>query len=127
MSAKAGSGNHIVLAVVGDPALRASLLFALQVEGFQVDAFATGEALLTRDPLPGHACLIVDHVVPKIDGIEIARVLRQRGVEFPAILMTAAPHEALRQRARAAGLTLVEKPLFGNALAEAIRAALEIC
>lgn len=124
MPAAAGPPNHIVLAVVDDPALRASLQFALEVEGFHVDVFATGEELLSRDPLPRQACLILDHIVPRVDGLEIAATLRQRGIDIPVVLMTADAHEALRRQALAAGLTLVEKPLLGNALAEAIRIAL---
>jgi len=127
MPALAGSADRNVLAVVDDPALRASLQFALEVEGFRVDTFATGEDLLAKDPLPRQACLLLDHVVPRVDGLEIAIALRRRGVDFPAILMTADAREDLRRRASAAGLTLLEKPLFGNALAEAIRAALDDC
>lgn len=125
MPAFAGSPNRNVLAVVDDPALRASLQFALEVEGFRVDTFATGEELLARDPLPGQACLLLDHVVPRIDGIAIAVTLRRRGVDFPAILMTADAREVLRRRASAAGLTVLEKPILGNALADAVRLALD--
>jgi len=124
MSTGAGPTNYLVLAVVDDPAVRASLQFALEVEGFRVDAFATGEELLSLEALPQEVCLILDHVVPRLDGIAIARALRRRGIACPAVLMTADTHEALRQQANAAGLTLVEKPLLGNALAEAVRAAL---
>jgi FixJ family two-component response regulator len=123
MSAGAGSTDYLVLAVVDDPAVRASLQFALEVEGFRVNAFARGEDLLGLEALPQGACLILDHVVPRLDGIAIARALRRRGITCPAVLMTEDAHEALRQQAYAAGLTLVEKPLLGNALAEAIRAA----
>ena len=124
MPAPLDSANRNILAVVDDPALRASLRFALEIEGFRIDTFATGAELLAKDPLPSQACLLLDHVVPRIDGIEIAVALRRRGVDSPAILMTADAGEALRRRATAAGLTVLEKPLLGNALADAIRVAL---
>jgi len=127
MPTRAGSANQYVLAVVHDPALRASLRFALEVEGFSVDTFATGEELLAKTPLPRRACLLLDHVVPRVDGIEIAAALRRHGVDFPAILMTADTREIMRRRADAAGLTVLEKPLLGNALAEAVRVALGDC
>jgi two-component system response regulator FixJ len=127
MPALAGSAIRIVLAVVDDPALRASLQFALEVEGFRVDTFAAGDELLAKLPLPPEACLLLDHVVPRIDGFEIAAALRRQGVDLPTVLITADAGEALRRRAGAAGLTVVEKPLLGNALAEAIRIALEDC
>jgi hypothetical protein len=40
---------------------------------------------------------------------------------MPAILITTAPDPALRHQAGAAGMSLVEKPLLGDALVEAIR------
>lgn len=127
MSAVAASQDRVVLAVVADAALRASLQFALEIDGFHVEAFATGEELLARVPLPGNACLLLDHVLPRVDGIEIAAALRQQNVNNPVILMTADSGGPLRERAIAAGLTVVEKPLLGNALTEAIRTALKSC
>jgi hypothetical protein len=41
--------------------------------------------------------------------------------------MTADTREIMRRRANAAGLTVLEKPLLGNALAEAVRLALGDC
>lgn len=124
MPSIAGSTKGIVLAVVDDRALRASLQFALEVEGFRVVTFANGEQLLAEDPLPECACLILDHVLPRVDGIEIAAALRRRGIDLPAILLTADAHDALRRRAVSTGLTVVEKPLLDNVLAEAIRTAI---
>lgn len=127
MPAVAAPADRIVLAVVDDPALRASLKFALEVEGFRVDTFATGDELLAKVPLPRNACLLLDHVVPRVDGVEIAAALRRRGIDLPMILMTGDAGGALHRRAIAAGLTVLEKPLLGNALAEAIGVALENC
>lgn len=116
---------QIVLAVVDDQALRASLQFALEIEGFLVDVFASGEELLARDPFPQHACLVVDYTLPGVDGVEIAVTLRRRGVDCPTILMATDPPEHLRRRILTEKLTLVEKPLLGNTLADAIRSALD--
>lgn len=114
---------QIVLAVVNDPALRASLQFALEIEGFRVDAYASGEELLAQHPLPEQACLIVDYALPAVDGIDISVTLRRRGFDFPTILMATDPPEQLRHRISAEKLSLVEKPLLGGKLAEAVRQA----
>lgn len=119
--------DQIVLAVVDDPALRASLKFALEIEGYRVIVFENGDELRENGSLPEKACLVVDYALPRVNGIEIATALRARGFDFPTILMTSAPSTALRQRALEARLMLVEKPFFGNGLAEAIRAALANC
>jgi len=119
--------DQIVLVVVDDPAVRASLKFALEIEGYRIFVFENGDELLESDSLPERACLIVDYVLPRVDGIEIAAPLRMRGIDFPAILMTSDPSDHLWAQARAAGLSVVEKPLLGNGLAEAIREALARC
>jgi len=43
---------------------------------------------------------------------------------LPAILITTNPPSIVRERAAAAGLAVVEKPLLGNSLSEAIHEAL---
>jgi FixJ family two-component response regulator len=117
------TADPAILIVDDDPAIRASLKFALGIEGFVVDAFATGEELLARDSFPDRACLVVDYGLPAMNGLELVAALRGRGVDFPAILITSDPPAYLRRQASAAGLALVEKPLLGNGLAEAIRSA----
>ncbi len=113
-----------VVVIDDDPAVRASLRFALEIEGFIVHAFATGEELLARATLPDGACLVVDYILPTMNGLELVAALRERGVDSPAILITSDPPARLRREAAAAGLALVEKPLLGNGLADAIRSAL---
>ncbi len=113
-----------VLAVVDDSAFRSSLQFALELDGFLVKVFETGDMLLQLDPLPGRACLVIDYVLPRTDGIEIVNALRERGIDFPTILMATNPPLRLRRQVFEAGLGLIEKPLLGNHLSEAIRSAL---
>lgn len=48
--------------------------------------------------------LLVDQVLPDWTGTELVRELRRRGVETPALLMTAAPREGLNETAAAAGI-----------------------
>jgi two-component system, LuxR family, response regulator FixJ len=119
----AASADQIVLVVDKDPAVRASLQFALEIEDFVVLSFESGEALLAHDTLPLKACLITDFSLPKMNGFELATALRDRGFDFPTILMTTDPPKHLRRETIAAGLTLIEKPLLGHNLAEAIREA----
>jgi FixJ family two-component response regulator len=116
--------DRVVLVIDDDPAVRASLRFALEIEGFAVHVFATSDELLARETLPAAACLVVDYILPTMNGLELVAALRDRGVDSPAILITSDPPARLRREAAAAGLTLVEKPLLGNGLADAIRSAL---
>jgi FixJ family two-component response regulator len=49
-------------------------------------------------------------------GIELLAMLRARGTEAPAILITSAPSDVLKRRAAAAGAPIVEKPLLDEML-----------
>ena len=113
--------RDIVLVVDDDPAVLASLKFALEIEGFVVEVFRSAGELFAR-PLPASpACVVVDYRLPGMDGVALVSALRTRGVEIPAVLITTDPPPHVRQKAGEAGLAIVEKPLLGNALAEAIR------
>jgi FixJ family two-component response regulator len=114
--------KDVVLVIDDDSAVLASLKFALEVEGFAVEVFRSAEELLVRSPPPA-SCLVADYWLPGIDGVELVSKLRARGVETPAFLITTDPPSHIRQRAVEAGIAIVEKPLLGNSLAEAIRSA----
>jgi FixJ family two-component response regulator len=107
-----------------DVAVLASLKFALEVEGLRVHAYRSAEDLLESGMPAGLACLVIDLRLPGIDGLALVMALRAEGVACPAILMTTNPAPTVRHRAAEIGLAIVEKPLLGNTLAEAIRAIL---
>jgi FixJ family two-component response regulator len=114
----------LVLVVDDDAAVRTSLAFNLEMEGFDVATFGSGEALLLRDlPIDG-ACLVIDERLPGISGLDALSQLRRRNVALPAILVTSHPSAMFRAAASKAGVPIVEKPLIGDGLAAAIRAAL---
>ena len=98
-----------------------SLEFALRLEGFAVHASADGADLLAGRPPGGWGCLVVDYNLQLGNGLDLIARLRSRGILWPAILMTTAPAAALRERAADAGILIVEKPLLGDALPDAIR------
>jgi two-component system, LuxR family, response regulator FixJ len=62
--------------------------------------------------------------MPGMTGLEVVDALRHRGVSSPAVLITSGASRRLRQHAAAAGVMVVEKPFFGNALIDAIRNSL---
>ena len=115
----------MVLVIDDDWAVLASLKFALEVDGFSVEVFHSAEDLFARALPASAACLVVDYRLPGIDGVELVSMLRARGVETPAFLITTDPPPHVRQRAIEVDLAIVEKPLLGNALGEAIRSTLK--
>lgn len=114
-----------ILLVDDDSALLDALRFSLELEGFEVETFSSGEALLLRDAPPEDACLVLDEKLPGVGGLATLRQLRERNVGLPALLITSHPNPALRAAAAKAGVRIVEKPLMGDALVESIRTAMD--
>jgi FixJ family two-component response regulator len=110
-----------ILLVDDDPAIRASLRFSLELEGYEVATFAAAEELLVSPQISGSDCLIVDFRLPGMDGLELLEILRGRGVTQPAILITTTPSRRVRARAAALGAPLIEKPLLCDGLTAALR------
>jgi two-component system, LuxR family, response regulator FixJ len=114
-----------ILLVDDDLALRSSLEFILGIEGYKVRAYGRGRDLLDDLDLPERGCLVIDQRLPDIEGLKVIDALRARSVELPAILVTTNPTRALRKRADAANVTIVEKPLITGALFQRIGAVLK--
>ncbi len=94
-----------ILIIDDDPAVRNSLKFALEVEGFAVRAYPTGAELLREAELPDNGCLVVDYKLPEMNGLDLLSELRRRNIDLPAILITTHPNPAVRDRAALAGVT----------------------
>ena len=115
----------LLVLVDDDPAVVASLIFSLELEGFAVEAFDSGEMLVAQATLANPACLVIDYRLADIDGLSLLRVLRERGETCPAVIITTNPTRSVRQRTADAGAMLIEKPLLGDGLTAAIRHSIE--
>jgi FixJ family two-component response regulator len=110
----------VLVIVDDDPPLLAALKFSLEVEGFEVRAYATAESLLAEREFPELGCLILDYQLPGLDGLELLARLRSRGVTMPAVLITT-PNPRVLARAAAANVPVVPKPLLTDALLDTVR------
>jgi two-component system, LuxR family, response regulator FixJ len=114
-----------LIVVDDDAAVRHSLKFALEMDGFAVWLYADAREVLDEPNLPTYGCLLIDYFLPDMNGLQLLATLRSRGVVLPAFLVTGHPSLALRRRVGQAGIRLVEKPLIGDGLADMIRNSLE--
>jgi two-component system, OmpR family, response regulator MprA len=80
-----------VLVVDDEPALREALKRALTVEGYQVDLAGDGEDALGRmsDPDTRPDAVVLDIMMPRMDGLEVCRRLRASGDRVPILILTA--------------------------------------
>lgn len=114
----------ILILVDDDIHVLAALKFSFEVEGFEVHAFPDAESLLAESDIHQPGCLVLDYKLPGVNGLELLKILRSRGVEIPAVLITTPTPDVLA-RAANAGVPVVDKPLLTNALLETIRGLLE--
>ena len=111
-----------VLAVLEDDrAVRESFKFSLEIEGFEVHAYASPDKLLSDPERLAFDCFIVDYHLPGTNGLDVVDQLRKQGSSAPAILVTGNPDAKIRKRASAAAVTLIEKSSAAATLLENIR------
>lgn len=113
--------------VVDDDAdVLGSLRFLLETDGFDVRTFRSGVALLNAVRSTGVDCFVIDYKMPDMNGIDLARRLRNRDLAAPIILITGYPDENISARAAAAGVhDVLLKPLLEESLVARIRGAIQ--
>lgn len=113
-----------VLLVDDDVRIGQALGLALDDEGFDVDAVHTGEQALERAGDPDVDLVLLDLMLPGIDGFTVCRRLRDAG-DLPIIMVTARSDSADVITGLEAGADdYVTKPLVAGELAARIRALL---
>src|ERR1051325_6291329 len=114
------NSNALIFVVDHDAAVRSSLKFSLEIDGFVVRTYASGEEVLRETDLTASRCFVVDQEMPRMSGLQLIAALRKRGVEAPAILTSGRATAALSRQASAAGIAVIEKPTLGSVLIETI-------
>ncbi|MET7568646.1 response regulator transcription factor [Streptomyces sp. NPDC005492] len=78
-----------VLIADDDRAVRESLARALELAGYEVVAAVDGVDALTRARRDDFSALVVDVMMPYVDGVAVCRVLRADGDRTPVLMLTA--------------------------------------
>jgi two-component system, OmpR family, response regulator MprA len=115
-----------ILVVDDEPAVRESLRRALELEGYSVDLAADGVEALERLGANGEPdALILDILMPRMDGLEACRRLRREGYRLPVLMLTAREEVENRVAGLDAGADdYVTKPFALEELLARIRALL---
>jgi len=104
------SHTDAVAIIDDDPAVLDSLRFLLEVAGHTVATYASAAAF-QADSVTKHACLILDHHMPQMTGLELVARLRAAGTAIPVLLITGSPSPAIVARAEELGIgRVLEKP-----------------
>jgi two-component system response regulator FixJ len=118
------SGNRIIHLVDDEEAIRRSAGYLLRTSGYEVVSYESGTAFLAAVSRAAPGCVLLDIRMPGLDGLEVQRVLGERGIAFPVIMLTGHGDITLSVRAIKAGaVDFLEKPFEKAALLHAIEEA----
>ena len=116
-----------ILVVDDERAVRESLRRALELEGYEVELAADGqEALALLDSGESEPdALLLDVLMPRVDGLEVCRRLRRGGSRLPVLMLTARAEVENRVAGLDAGADdYVTKPFALEELLARLRALL---
>jgi two-component system, OmpR family, response regulator MprA len=79
-----------IMVVDDERAVRESLRRALELEGYEIDLAENGEDALRRLQSSGEPdAMILDVLMPGVDGLEVCRRIRAQGSRVPVLMLTA--------------------------------------
>ena len=114
-----------VYVVDDDAAVRDSLRSLLELEGFQVSAFASGAAFLQSLDSSAKGVLLLDVRLPDINGLDVQRRLAASGSALKIIIITGHGDVPMAVKAMQAGAAdFIEKPFKGGIVVDSVRHAL---
>ena len=117
--------NGPICIVDDDEAVCDSLGVLLQTYGFTVVAHGSAAEFLNDERRRTAKCLVVDHHMPGMAGLDLIAELRRNGDSLPAILITGRLDAGIAERVADLGVTTVlEKPFAVKSLVALIRGAL---
>jgi DNA-binding response OmpR family regulator len=93
-----------ILIIEDNPVLVANLFAYLEARSYSLDAAQDGQAGLRSALGSSHDAIVLDWMLPRLDGEEVLKELRARGVTTPILMLTARddlPHKIAGFRAGA--------------------------
>jgi FixJ family two-component response regulator len=112
--------------IVDDEALiRESLRRLIRSAGWQAEGFASAEEFLTRLPISGQACLILDVRMPGMSGPELLKEMVARNIALPVIFLSGYANFSVDEARNLGAVAFLSKPVDQQTLFQTIRLALE--
>jgi two-component system, OmpR family, response regulator len=108
-----------ILVIEDDPETAEQLVDSLATNGYQVDLAVDGDDGLSRGRAADYAVMVIDRMLPGLDGLAVIQRLRQQAVATPALIVSALGEIDDRVRGlRAGGDDYLVKPFaFAELLA----------
>ena len=120
------SAHTTVLVVDDEKSIRESLRMILEHEGYRVVEAGSGSKALEMARAESPRALLLDIKMPEMDGMEVMRLLKNRGYEMPVLMITGHGDVATAVEAiRAGAFDFFEKPLQRDRVLVSLRNAVE--
>ena len=114
-----------ILIVEDEPSIALALADDLRREGYETELAGDGEAAVRRATAENFDLILLDVMLPKLDGFEVCRRVRRAGVDAPIVLLTARTEEAEKVLGLEAGADdYVTKPYSARELRARVKAHL---
>src|SRR6187200_1115818 len=78
-----------ILVADDEPAVRESLARALRLEGYEVELAEDGEEAVEAAGRSAPDAIVLDVLMPRLDGVAACRRLRDQGARTPVLMLTA--------------------------------------
>ena len=88
-----------ILIIEDNAELAGGIRYNLELEGYQVQVAEDGVAGVSEVEAFAPDLIILDVMLPKMDGYQVLRTIRERGVRTPVMMLTARAEEADQVRA----------------------------
>lgn len=107
-------GNGTVLVVDDEPEVRQACGGMLGQIGFQVETVASGQEAIERlgeNPFSDYCCVILDVTMPRLDGRETLRRIRERGIWVPVLLTSGFSNDCVSENPESGQFSgFIQKP-----------------
>jgi DNA-binding response OmpR family regulator len=85
----AANGKRHILVVEDDPSITLGLEMNLEAEGYEVSIAVDGEDGLARAVSANVDLVILDVMLPKMNGFEVVKAIRHQGNYVPVVMLSA--------------------------------------
>ncbi len=110
-----------ILVVEDDQLLAHMIEVALKADGHEVQVAQNAEQAVKLAEASPHDLVITDFVLPKMDGLDLAELLKRLSPATPILLITAYAERIQPQMGKVSNIdALLKKPFFVGQLQEAI-------
>ncbi len=117
--------DGLVYVVDDDPGVLEAIMVLLSTAGYRNEGFASADDFFAGYREPINACLLLDIMMPGMDGMEMQKELAERGIDIPVIFITGHGNVSMAVQAMKRGaVDFLQKPFRDDVLIDSIGTAL---